>query len=72
MFGCLECPGMAGATSSDALGPDRGVLPTMTKSTCTPYIEGELREVRVARMRFYADGQLEITGELKVFQQYEN
>ena len=44
----------------------------MTKSTCTPYIEGELREVRVARMRFYADGQLEITGELKVFQQYEN
>ena len=48
-------------------------MPTTTKSTCTPYIEGELREVRVARMRFYADGQLEITGELlKVFQQYKN
>ena len=72
MFWWLECPGRAGARSSSALGPNRGVLPTTTKSTCTPYIEGELREVRVARMRFNADGQLEITGELKVFQQYEN
>ena len=33
----------------------------------------ELRDVHVARMRSYADDQLEITGELlKVFQQLEN
>ena len=35
-------------------------------------IMGELRDVHVAGMRFYADDQLEITGELKVFQQLEN
>ena len=33
-------------------------------------VTGELRDVHVARMRFYVDDQLEITGEpLKVFQQ---
>ena len=33
----------------------------------------ELRDVHVARMRFYADDQLEIAGELlKVFQQLKN
>ena len=36
-------------------------------------VTAELRDVHVARMRFYADDQLEITGELlKVFQQLEN
>ena len=36
-------------------------------------VTGELRDVHVARMRFYADDKLEITGELlKVFQQWEN
>ena len=36
-------------------------------------VTGELRDVYVARVRFYAGDQLEITGELlKVFQQLEN
>ena len=36
-------------------------------------VTAELRGVHVARMRFYADDNLEITGELlKVFQQVEN
>ena len=36
-------------------------------------VTAELPDVHVARMRFYADGQLEITGELlKIFQQLEN
>ena len=36
-------------------------------------VPAELRDVRVARMRFYADDKLEITGELgKVFQPLEN
>ena len=36
-------------------------------------ITAELRDVHVARMRFYADDQLKITDELlKVFQQLEN
>ena len=36
-------------------------------------VTAELRDVHVARMRFYADDQLDITGELlKVFQQVEN
>ena len=36
-------------------------------------VTGKLRDVHVVRMRFYADDQLEITGEpLKVFQQMEN
>ena len=36
-------------------------------------VTAELRDVHVARMQFYADDQLEITGELlKVFQQLEN
>ena len=36
-------------------------------------VTGELRDFHEARMRFYADDQLEITGELlKVFQQLEN
>ena len=36
-------------------------------------VTGKLRDVRVVRMRFYADDQLEITGEpLKVFQLMEN
>ena len=32
----------------------------------------ELHDVRVARIRFYADDQLDITGELKVFQHLGN
>ena len=36
-------------------------------------VTADLRDVHVARMRFYADDKLEITGELlKVFQQLEN
>ena len=36
-------------------------------------VTAELRDVHVARVRFYADDQLNITGELlKVFQQLEN
>ena len=35
-------------------------------------VTGELRDVHVARMRFYDHDQLEIAGELKVFQQLEN
>ena len=36
-------------------------------------VTGELRDVHVARMRFYANGQIVITGELpKVFQQVKN
>ena len=36
-------------------------------------VTAELREVHVARIQFYADDQLEITGELlTVFQQLEN
>ena len=36
-------------------------------------VTGELRDVHVARMRFYADDQLVITGKLpKVFQKLEN
>ena len=35
-------------------------------------VTAELRDVYVAWMRFYADEKLEITGELKVFQQLEN
>ena len=36
-------------------------------------VTAELRDVHVARMRFYADDKLEIIGELvKVFQQLEN
>ena len=36
-------------------------------------VTAELRDVHVARMRFYTDDQLEITVELlKVFQQLEN
>ena len=36
-------------------------------------VTAELRDVHVARMRFYADDKLEITGDLlKVFQQLEN
>ena len=37
------------------------------------FVTAELRDVHVARMRFYADDNLEITGELlKVFQQLKN
>ena len=36
-------------------------------------VTAQLRDVHVARMRFYADDKLEITGELlKVFQQLES
>ena len=36
-------------------------------------VTGELRDVHVARMRFYADDQIEITGELPtIYQQLEN
>ena len=55
------------------------MLPATTKNTCTRYtvqdlVTAELRNVLVARIRFYADGKLEITGDLlKVFfQQLEN
>ena len=41
--------------------------------TVQHFVTAELRDVHMARMRLYADDQLEITGEvLKVFQQFEN
>ena len=37
------------------------------------FITAELRDIHVVRMRFFADGQLEITGHiLKIFQQVDS